>query len=267
MDMTPIYPVDFFFDAIINGTTPPDPICRMDYYLAKIAGADVEIPMPIYRIEYYLAKLCGEDVETPDPIDRMDFYLDEWIKATQLPAEYTRQKGFTYNNNAYFKITGFKLKGSDTVRISFSVLTGCNVFGCYQGTEQSDNYDLYVSVSPGAKYLRYGDGTYLSYWSAENLGSRFDVVFAPTGTHGMPEDSTWTEKSFTSANDLLIGATTTTGTSSKLVGNIYGDIIVDGRLILVPCKRNSDSELGYYDTIGQTFYEQTGSGLVSLGNA
>ena len=69
-----------------------------------------------------------------------------WIralqKANELPDGYKRVLGFTCNNNAMWQITGFKLKGSDTVRISFSVTTACNVFGCYQGTDATDNYDL-----------------------------------------------------------------------------------------------------------------------------
>ena len=185
----------------------------------------------------------------------------------ELPSGYKRVLGFSCNNNAMWQIAGFKLKGSDTVRISFSVSAACNVFGCYQGTDATDNYDLYASVSAGSKYFRYGNGTYLSYFSPENLNKRFDVVYTPTGSTGMPTDSTWTAKTFTSANDLLIGSTTTTGTSSKLVGNLYGDFIVDGRLHLVPCERVSDGVLGYYDTYSEAFYEPyTGfTGAVSLG--
>ena len=182
---------------------------------------------------------------------------------------YQRVLGFSCDNNAMWQISGFKLKGSDTVRISFSVTAACNVFGCYQGTDATDNYDLYASITSGSKYFRYGGGTYLSYFSPANLDKRFDVVYTPTGSTGMPEDSTWTAKTFTSANDLLIGSTTTGGTSSKLKGNLYGDVIVDGRLHLVPCERVSDGVLGYYDKIGKTFYPPyTGfAGAVSLGYA
>ena len=80
----------------------------------------------------------------------------------ELPTGYKRVLGFTCNNNAMWQITGFKLRGSDTVRIGFSVTAACNVFGCYQGTDATDNYDLYVSTTANSKYLRYGNGTYLS---------------------------------------------------------------------------------------------------------
>lgn len=185
----------------------------------------------------------------------------------ELPAEYKRVLGFSCNNNAMWEITGFKLKGSDTVRISFSIDGACNVFGCYQGADANDNYDLYVSTTSGSKYFRYGNGTYLSYWSPANLGQRFDVVYTPNGSQGMPQDSTWSPLTFTAANDLLIGATTFTGSSAKMKGSFYGNFVVDGRLKLIPCERVSDGVLGYYDTYSETFYEPyTGyDGAVSLG--
>ena len=185
----------------------------------------------------------------------------------ELPAEYKRVIGFTCNNNAMWEITDFHLRGSDTVRISYSVNSACNVFGCYQSADADDNYDLYASTSAGAKYFRYGSGAYASYWSPEDLGERFDVVYTPTGSQGMPQDSTWSALTFTSENDMLIGSTTLTGSSSKLKGNLYGSIVVDGRLNLIPCERVSDGVLGYYDTYGETFYEpyEGYDGAVSLG--
>ena len=74
-ELTPIYRIEQFLDAWLNSTTPPEPIYRIEYYLAQLAGADVVIPSPIYRIEMYLAKLCGEDVEIPAPIYRVEYYL------------------------------------------------------------------------------------------------------------------------------------------------------------------------------------------------
>lgn len=74
--ITPIYRIEHFLDAIVNGSVCPfDPLYRVEYYLAKLAGADIVIPEPMYRIEFYLAKLCGEDVAIPEPMYRVEFYL------------------------------------------------------------------------------------------------------------------------------------------------------------------------------------------------
>ena len=67
--------IEQFIEAIIKGTTPPDPISREELFLAKIAGADIVPPKPVFRREYYLAKIAGMDCEIPTPIFREDFYL------------------------------------------------------------------------------------------------------------------------------------------------------------------------------------------------
>ena len=301
----PITRMEYYLAKISGADVAvPDPVTRTEYYLAKIAGMDVEPPDPITRLDYFLAQWVEtgggvlETVTGNAPITLADALAKDIVSLTQygfcdqadtptpsspvdikcnngtltavddeLPTGYKRVLGFTCNNNAMWAIANFHLKGSDTVRIGFSVKGACNVFGCYQGTDATDNYDLYVSTTSGAKYLRYGNGTYPSYWSDANISQRFDVVFGPTGTQGMPDDSTWTESSFTAANELVIGSVATTGTSSKLKGNLYGNIVVDGRLKLIPCERVSDGVLGYYDTYSETFYEpSTGfAGAVSLG--
>lgn len=55
----------------------PDPITRIEKYLAVIAGMDVVLPNPVTRVEKYLAKIAGMDVETPDPITRIEMLLGE----------------------------------------------------------------------------------------------------------------------------------------------------------------------------------------------
>lgn len=177
----------------------------------------------------------------------------------ELPDGYRRVKGFVFDSSTYYLITGFKLRGSDTIRLSFSVTKSCNVFGCYTNTTADDNYSLYASTSSGAKYLRYDGDTYNSYIPNSQLDERQDVVITPTGTSGMPTDSVITPVEFETSVDLCIGTTGTSATSAKLSGNIWGNFVVDGRLKLIPCERVSDGELGYYDTHSETFYEPVGS--------
>lgn len=207
---------------------------------------------------------------TPTPSDPVDIYCNNGslrMVDDELPTGYKRVLGFSCNNNAMWEVPDFHLRGSDTVRISFSISAACNVFGCYQGTDANDNYDLYASVTSGSKYFRYANGTYLSYWSSSNLNKRFDVVYTPSGSSGMPEDSTWSPKTFEAANNMLIGSTTLTGSSAKMKGSFFGNIEVDGRLKLIPCERLSDNVLGYYDTYSETFIEPYSGydGAVSLG--
>lgn len=75
-ELTPIYRVEFFLDAIVNGgENPYEPMSPVEKYLARIAGADLQIPVPISSMDFYLARLCGEVVELPTPVSRIDHYL------------------------------------------------------------------------------------------------------------------------------------------------------------------------------------------------
>lgn len=337
----PITREEIFLNAILESVQPPYAITRIEMYLAKIAGADVEIPEPITRIEkylakiagesvtipvpktrieMYLAKIAGEDIEVPVPITRVEMYLAQWaagagyeeytvtgvsplllaaavnkplVSLTQyglcsqastptpsdpvdivcnngslkmvddeLPAGYKRVLGFAMNNNSYWEIEDFPLYGSDTLRFAFEASDACNVIGAYSGSASGNNYSLYVGSS--SNYLRYKNG---AYNSGISYNTRYDVEITPTGTSGMKTDSTWTEQTFTTPTNLCIGTTATSASSAKLKGNLHGNIEVVGRAKLVPCERVSDNALGYYDLIGEVFYEQASgySGAVSLG--
>ena len=74
-NLTPVFRMEMFIDAIINGKTPPEPKFREEFYFAKVAGMDVELPTPINRREFYLAKYAGMDVDPPAPVTRDEMYL------------------------------------------------------------------------------------------------------------------------------------------------------------------------------------------------
>lgn len=189
------------------------------------------------------------------------------ISFGELPKEYRELIGIGYNSSVYYLISDFYLEGSDTVRLSFSVTKACNVFGCYTNQYATTNYSLYMTTSSGGKYLRYGNGTYNSYVASAQLNQRFDAIITPTGSTGMPQNDTWTAKTFTAVADLCIGTTSTSATSSKLDGNIWGNFEVDGRFKGIPCERISDGVIGYYDTYSHTFYPPAAGTPTSLGYA
>lgn len=184
-----------------------------------------------------------------------------------VPLEYKRLIGFEFNADCYFVITDFHLKGSDTVRLSFSVDKACNVFGCYTTNDATDNYSLYMSTTSGSKYLRYDGSTYNSAIASAQLGDRLDVVISPTGTDGMPTESTMTPQTFEASVSMCIGTTSTGASSSKLDGNIWGEFVVDGRIDLIPVERVDDGMLGYYDGVSGTFYAPSVGTPTSLGYA
>lgn len=182
-----------------------------------------------------------------------------------VPDGYRELIGFEFSANTYFEITDFKLCGSDTIRFSWSADKACNVFGSYTTATAEDNYSLYLSTAKTGKYLRYNGGLYDSYIPSAEFGNRYDVIITPTGSHGMPSDDTWEEKEFTTRIDMCIGTTSPTATSSKFDGKIFGHFVICGRFNGIPCERESDNVLGYYDTYSKTFYEPIGSAPTSLG--
>ena len=238
----------------------PEPVTRKEVYLAKIAGMDVPLPKPITRIEHYLANIAGMDVKKPVPITRIEHFLNEW-EGQAIPAGYRQIAGIVMNAATYYRITDFSLHGSDTVRVSIAAEASCNVFGCYTTASAEDNYSLYVSTANNAKYMRYDGGTYKSQWRNQDFGERFDLVITPTGSSGFPgtQDDTWTEASFEGSSDMCIGSTSPSATSSKFKGTFFGAFVVDGRFEGIPCERESDGKVGYYDRISRQFYEPIGT--------
>ena len=191
-------------------------------------------------------------------------FLRRASNSKKLPDGYKKVIGFSCNNNAMWEISDFYIKGTDTLRFSCSITATSNVIGSYSGSSSGANYSIYASTS-NVSYLRYYNTNYNSQFDVD---TRYDIVMTPTGTHGMKRDSEWETVDFTTTRPFCVGTTAVNiTTSAKLKGNLYGDIIVDGRLHLVPCERVADGVLGYYDLIGETFYEPSEGydGAVSLG--
>ena len=57
-------------------------------YLGKISGQDIALPEPVTRVEMYLASIAGMDVVLPDePVTRIEVYLAEWAEGSNIPWE------------------------------------------------------------------------------------------------------------------------------------------------------------------------------------
>lgn len=187
-----------------------------------------------------------------------------WINPNLVPSEYRHLTGIVFDSDVYYEAP-FKLEGSDTIKLSFSIEKACNVIGCYSSTAADNNYSLYASGSSGAKYMRYNGE---AYNSSISLNTRYDVEITPTGTTGFKTDSTWEQKEFIADNNMLIGTTAVEASSSKLDGTIYGNIEVVNKGIFIPVERISDGAIGYYEAISGVFLENQGTGTpVALGYA
>ena len=244
-------------------------------YAANGALLENWIPVQKENTVYFYDTVSGTELSTetgsassleagtaylPNVDAPMDIYCNNGIvrfRDAELPMSYRRITGMSMNNNCYYTITGFNIKGTDTLRFAYMITTGgVNVLGSYTNSDATNNYSLYAGTADTSKYLRYNGGTYNS---SSATGIRYDVVISPTGTTGMKIDSTWDTVDFTTETDFYIGTTSLTATSSKMRGSFYGNIEVDGRLKLIPCERLTDNEVGWYDVLSNTFYAPTGT--------
>lgn len=186
-----------------------------------------------------------------------------WFSSNRVPSAYRRISGIIFDGEVWYE-TNIKLQGSDTVRFSFKMsITACNVLGSYSSGSADNNYSLYASTSSSAKYMRYNGNTYSSYIS---INTDYDVEITPTGTNGLRNDSTWTQKNFTTDSNMFIGITSIETTSAKFTGTMYGNIEVVNKACFIPVERISDGAIGYYEAISGVFLENQGTGTpVALG--
>lgn len=77
----------------------PETKTRLESYLNKIAGIESEqIPVPRSRLEFYLAAIAGADIEVPAPRTRLEEYLYKMIdEAADAPIPIERIEHFIAN--------------------------------------------------------------------------------------------------------------------------------------------------------------------------
>ena len=180
----------------------------------------------------------------------------------ELPAGYKRLLGITFDSNIRYE-TGEALTGDDDVTMTLDNLSssGKNVFGSYNGAN-GKNFSLYIygSASTGS-YFRFGDQLKRPKYGT---GKR-TITFGKSGTSGFDSDSDVTPDEFTTPANVYIGMLPNSS-SAAYAGDIIGSIIVSNRLEWIPCERESDGVIGYYEKYNGNFLEPVGSGLpVSLG--
>lgn len=180
----------------------------------------------------------------------------------ELPAGYKRLLGITFDGNFHYK-TGEALTGADDVTMMLNNLasSGKNVFGSYNGTNDK-NFSLYIYGSTNGSYFRYGDQ--LKRPKYGGTGQR-TITFGKNGTSGFAEDAEVTPDEFTTPANTYIGMLPNSS-SSAFTGDIVGNILVSNRLEWIPCERESDGVIGYYEKYNRNFIAPSGSGTpVSLG--
>lgn len=196
---------------------------------------------------------------TPTPSSPVDIKCNNGtlrMVDDELPNGYKRLSGIQLQDARI--VVPFYITGEDTLRFRARGTSG-NWIGSFNDASANDNLSFYGSTNSGAMYARYngqtgGSSIYTNTW--------YNIVISPTGVTGVRNPSSFTPATFTCSEPLNIGATSIEGTPGPNV-SFEGNIVVDGRLTLIPCERESDNALGYYD--GTAFYTSEIGTMTSLG--
>lgn len=295
--MTPITRIETYLAKISGADVAiPAPVTRIEMYLAAIAGEDIETPIPVTRLEYFLADwaaaggasletvtgnapvtllnavakaivsltqtgLCTQ-ADTPTPSAPVDIKCNNGVLKLvddELPAGFKRLASIKFDGDFWYE-TGEVMTGNDdvTMTLSGTVTTGQNVFGSYNGTsEGTKNFSLYLygGGSTSNCYLRYGEQLLRPRFGS---GER-TITFGKSGTSGFYTDVTAEPDTFTTVAGAFIGMLPNSS-SPAYTGSIVGNILVGTRLKWIPCERESDGVVGYYEAVKGVFLEPVGTG-------
>lgn len=241
---------------------------RMAAYLRHLADSSFDTPEEVLtNSEFYLynigsgtpSTVSGDTPITLEsaakyPIDEAKLY---GMTYQGVPDGYTRVEYLEGNNSGYVP-TDIKLSGTDTLRMKIATVSATNstcLIGCYSGTSASTNFSIYTQFSVNS-ICRYGSESH-SVWKL-SANTEYTLEMSSTGlTVNGSVLSSWSAETFTSPKNMFIGWINDSA-SRKFIGKLY-EVEVVGRFNGVPCKRNSDNALGYYDTVTNTFFPAEGT--------
>ena len=172
----------------------------------------------------------------------------------ELPIGYRRLASVSFDGDAYYN-TGEKLNGEDVVKLELSGTSssGQNVFGCYAGTSAgTKNFSLYLygAGSSSNSYFRYGEQLLRPRYGS----GRRSITFGKGGTDGFASDVSADPEVFVTDSDAWIGMLPNSS-SPAFSGNIWGSIEVGTRLEWIPCERQADGVVCYYEKHTNTVLE------------
>lgn len=205
--------------------------------------------------------LCTQ-ASTPTPSAPVDIKCNNGVLKLvddELPAGFKRLASIKFDGDFWYE-TGEVMTGDDdvTMTLSGTVTTGQNVFGSYNGTSSgTKNFSLFIygGGSSSNSYLRYGEQLLRPRFGS---GER-TITFGKSGTSGFSIDATAEPDTFTTVAGAFIGMLPNSS-SPAYTGTIVGNILVGTRLKWIPCERESDGVVGYYEAVKGVFLEPVGTG-------
>lgn len=205
--------------------------------------------------------LCTQ-ASTPTPSAPVDIKCNNGVLKLvddELPAGFKRLASIKFDGDFWYE-TGEVMTGNDDVTMTLdgTSTTGQNVFGSYNGTgtgTKNFSFYMYGGGSTSNCYLRYGEQLLRPRFGS---GKR-TITFGKSGTSGFSVDVTAEPETFTTVAGAYIGMLPNSS-SPAYTGTIVGNILVGTRLKWIPCERESDGVVGYYEAVKGVFLEPVGTG-------
>lgn len=181
-------------------------------------------------------------------------------KNAQLPSEYQRLEYIESTGTQYID-TGIKGNDSTRIKVSLKMKSQASTvipFGDFTDTSKAITCNIGSSNSPRSR------------WGSDSVVKKFELTtntyynldFSENGFY-INGINKWTpvENTFTTNDNIHLFIAT--GSTNGLYGYIYECKIYDNDILIrnfIPCMRNSDNEVGLYDTVGEQFYTNAGTG-------
>lgn len=210
--------------------------------------------------------LCTQ-ADTPTPSAPVDIKCNNGVLKLvddELPAGFKRLASIKFDGDFWYD-TGEVLTGDDdvTMTLANTVTTGQNVFGSYNGTSSgTKNFSLFIygGGSSSNSYFRYGEQLLRPRFGS----NEHTITIGGDGTTGFATDVTATPETFTTVATAYIGMLPNSS-SPAFSGSIIGNILVGDRLKYIPCEREADGAVGYYEAVNGNFIAPTGTGTPTKG--
>ena len=176
------------------------------------------------------------------------------------PLSYIRGTGSQYIT------TDFHLRSSDVVKSKwrFEGSAG-NVYGCFSGSNDNDNFCLYAGAASTYAYIRY-NGQLVRDFKATN-GTIYEIEQGPDGFKTDGVSASFTPATFTCSAPMYIFMLPNSS-SAKVTARCYGlTVYRDGDQLcnFIPARNELTGEVGFWESVGGVFYENAGTGVFGEG--
>lgn len=211
-----------------------------------------------------------------------------------LPVGYTQVEYLTLDGDQYL-LTDYYPNSNTELDIKYYPSVSSRfmcIYGVQDSTSANRFYGLVSSTqfklqmnysNQGASFWGFNNdgtftrgssnGTFTSYREIVSLVIKKDLVSVTANSVGtinydMTNDDTW-GVNVNCTYPMMIGSRSTAGLEgNNFIGNLYPITIKENNVVLrnyIPCRRNSDSVLGMYDTVTGTFFTNAGTGTFTAG--